>query len=49
MSGARLWAFLAGSALVVVPSVCGVYNGATLLGVLMMAGVLVVQFVGRRD
>ena len=49
MSGARLWAFLIGSALVVIPSLAGVYNGSTVLGVLMMGGALIAQLVGRRD
>lgn len=49
MSGARLMTFLAGSALVVIPSVAGVYNGATALGFLLMIVTSVAQIRSHRD
>lgn len=49
MSGARLWAFLTGCVLVVVPAIAGVYNGATVLGFILMAVTPLTLIAGRRD
>jgi hypothetical protein len=47
MAGGRLWTFLAGGLLVVIPSVAGVYNGSTFLGVVLMLGAVVAQYAKR--
>jgi hypothetical protein len=49
MSGARLLAFLTGCLLVVVPAIAGVYNGATVLGALLMIATSAAQIRSRRD